>query len=300
MSQVYDSFVSHLFETRGRISASEHLRKIRDLSTTARRIFLAEEGDADRALVAAARIRAMDSSTALPVLMALPAHPGKDRGDVTTSAAFLESFLVSRMVCGLNTGMYGLFFVDVMNAVARADWASDAIVAMLMRKRSDSTRWPDDAEFGQAWRSNPLYRTLRRGRLGMVLRALEASLRDPALTDPVAIPMRLHVEHVMPQSWEQWWPLPADADREAAGRRDRIVHTVGNLTSLKEKLNEWLSNAPWSTGGSDSKRSALQQHGLMRLNTMLAGNERWDEATILARSDELLAHAVRIWPRPQA
>jgi Protein of unknown function (DUF1524) len=210
----------------------------------------------------------------------------------------IEPFLVRRMVCGLNTGMYGLFFDNVLNTVAKADRASDAIVGMLAQERSDSTRWPDDREFGDAWQKNPLYRTLRRSRLTMILRALENSLRNPELTNSVDIPAKLHVEHLMPQSWGQWWPLPIDADRDAPTHRDRIIHTIGNLTLLKEKLNEKLSNAPWRTGSNDGKRSLLQQHGLMRLNSMLSSRESWDEASIGARGDELLGHAVRIWPGP--
>jgi hypothetical protein len=298
MSQVYDSFVSYLSKSKGTISAVEHLKKISELSLTARRILVAEDGDADRAMVAAARIRAMDFSTALPVLMELLTDPIRDPADIAESAGWLESFLIRRMVCGLNTGMYGLFFVDVMNTVAGARRASDAIAAKLIGERSDSFRWPDDHEFANAWRTSPLYRTLRRSRLVMILRALEMSLRDPDLTDPIAIPRTLHVEHIMPQRWEQWWPLAAGANGEAEARRNRVVHTVGNLTLLKQKLNEKLSNSPWSTGDSDCKRSALRQHGLLRLNSMLTDHECWNEATILDRSNRLLAHALRVWPRP--
>jgi hypothetical protein len=102
----------------------------------------------------------------------------------------------------------------------------------------------------------------------------------------------------MPQSWEHWWPLPAGAEPETATRRDRILHTIGNLTLLKEQLNERLSNAPWTTTDSDGKRSSLQQHGLMRLNSMLTHYDHWDESTILDRSERLLTHALRIWARP--
>ncbi|MGG5890697.1 DUF262 domain-containing protein [Falsiroseomonas sp. HC035] len=298
MSQVYDSFVAYLSATKGQITAAEHLRRVSDLSSTARRIFLAEEDEADRALVAASRIRAMDFSTALPVLMILLATPGRDQTDIAKTAIWLESFLVRRMVCGLNTGMYGLFFVDVMNVVAQAEVASDAIAGKFLKESSDSTRWPSDEEFGNAWRTYPLYRTLKRGRLTMILRALEMSLRDPYLTDPVAIPKTLSVEHVMPQRWEQWWPLPSGAEVGAAAQRDKMLHTLGNLTLVKQKLNEKLSNSPWNTLDADCKRVALRQHGLMQLNAMLGGYETWDEQAILSRSDKLLGHALRVWPRP--
>ncbi|MBO1081657.1 DUF262 domain-containing protein [Roseomonas haemaphysalidis] len=298
MTQVYDSFAAYLAATQGGTTATEHLERISTLSLTARRIFLAEEDDADRALIAAARIRAMDFSTALPVLMVLLTDPKRDRADVAQAAIWLESFLVRRMVCGLNTGMYGLFFVDVMNGVAKAGCASDAVRTILAQERSDSTRWPDDEEFGHAWRTYPLYRTLKRGRLNMILRALEMSLRDPELTDPVAVPRTLTIEHILPRQWKPWWPLPAGADGGAAERRDEILHTIGNLTLVKRKLNEKLSNAPWNTGDAECKRAALRQHGMMRLNATLGSCELWDEGAILDRGDHLLSQAIHIWPRP--
>ena len=299
LSEVYDKFVSYLLKTKTVVSATEHMQKIHELSGIAKRVFLAREDDPSRALVAAARIQDMEFATALPVLLILLAAPSRNPEDVSKTAIWLESFLVRRMVCGLNTGMYGLLFVDIMKAVATTQCACDGIAALLLRETSGSARWPDDREFGEAWRSVPLYKTLRRRRLNMIMRALESSLRHPELTDPVPIPSKLHIEHVMPQSWKQWWPLPANADQDGATSRDRIVHTVGNLTLLQQKLNERLSNAPWKTGNGDSKRAALQQHGLMRLNSMLVVHENWDEKAILARSDELLEHAIRIWPRPK-
>lgn len=298
MGQVYGFFARHLTHTRGKVGAAEHLKQISSLSETARRIYVAAESDVDRALVAAARIRAMDFLTALPVLLVLLGEPERDQADIAESATYLESFLVRRTVCGLNTGMSGLFFVDVMKAVAGATCASEAIRVRLMAETSDSTRWPNDAEFHDAWGEKELYRTLKRARLTIILRALEISLRDPDLTNSVAVPARLHVEHVMPRSWQQWWPLPPGAGADAAGRRDKAVHTIGNLTLLREKLNERLSNQPWSAGNGADKRSSLQQHGLMRLNSMLAGQRVWDEARISERSDALFAHAIRLWPHP--
>jgi len=298
MGQVYPSFASYLSATQGKVTAADHLRQVNDLSATARRIFLAEEDDSDRALVSAARIRAMDFHTALPVLMVLMSNSASDPQDVAKTAMWLESFLVRRMVCALNTGMYGLFFVDVMNCVSNAASASDAIIDKFLREKSDSTRWPTDEEFGAAWRTFPLFKTLKRSRLTMILRALEISLRHPHMTDPVAIPRKLSVEHIMPQRWEQWWPLPLGADATSTAQRDKIIHTVGNLTLVKQSLNEKLSNAPWNTGNSDCKRVALRQHGLMQMNAMLGAYETWEEGDILDRSNILLDKAITVWPRP--
>ncbi len=61
------------------------------------------------------------------------------------------------------------------------------------------------------------------------------------------------IEHVMPRKWHSHWPLPERA-READ--RDRIVHTLGNLTLLTGKLNSKVSNGPWI--GKGGKREGLE------------------------------------------
>ena len=298
MSQVYDCFASYVAKSKGAISSADHLKKISELSASARRLFLADEGDPDRAMVAGARMRAFDLWAALPVILQLLTDPTRDPADVTKSAVWLESYLVRRMICGLGSVQRGLFFPDLMITAAGTLKASDAIAAKLIADRSDSFRWPDDDEFANAWRTSPLYRTLRPSRLAMILRALERSLRDPELTDPIQVPKTLHVEHIMPQRWDQWWPLPTGEKREMEAHRNKVIHTIGNLTLLKQKLNETLSNGPWNTGDSDCKRSALRQHGLLKLNAMLPDHGSSNETTILDRSNHLMVHALRIWPRP--
>ena len=69
----------------------------------------------------------------------------------------------------------------------------------------------------------------------MVLKGIEAALRtNRAETD--AVPNNLHIEHVMPQTWRPHWPLPDDADDEASAHRDRVIHTIGNLTLVNGRL----------------------------------------------------------------
>jgi hypothetical protein len=294
MTRVYDLFVRYL-KSNPECSAADHLKSINALSIVAKRLLEAGEDDADRTFVAAARIRAMDFSTALPVFMGLLIDPNRPHSDVVATARHLESYLVRRTVCALNTGLYGVLFVDLMKIALASPLASDAIAQKLLLETSDSARWPDDLEFGKAWKKFPLYKTLKRSRLAMILRAIESALRNSNLTDPASLSARLHIEHVMPQSWAQWWPLGEGGDPI---ERERIVQTIGNLTLVKEKLNLKLSNGPWISGDGECKRASLQQHGLLRLNTMLANQEVWNETSIAARAEAMFARAVAVWPRP--
>ena len=292
-SQLYEHFNDYLEDSKTR-SAAAHMGDVAKWATIYRDLESAQETGADRLATCAARLRAMDLATAMPVLLHLRADPGRDPADLAQAATWIESFLVRRMVCGLNTRSYGTLFVSLLQEVAKADSGAvaPAIAAYLQQSQSEIALWPDDKLFGQAWESYPLYRTLRRDRLTMLLRSLEDALRGPK-HDPVPIPKTLHIEHLMPQNWRSKWPLSVDALPEAEADRDAALHRIGNLTLVTDKLNASLSDGSWEV-----KRPALHKHGLMSLNAELSTHPAWDEAAIRTRGNTLFNQALKIWPRP--
>lgn len=298
--QLYDSFAAYLKSEQGRArSSADHLARLSALRDIARPLYEAKEADADPVQRFAARLHAMDFQTAFPVLLQLRSDPALVPSDVAQACNWLESFLVRRMVCGHNTRGYGDLFVKLLAKVAGQNPIAPAIASFLLGSDTAGKHWPDDKEFGQAWCNDPLYKTLRRDRLAMLLRALEMKLHDPDMTDPVPIPATLHIEHVLPQSWKEHWPLPDGAEADAEPTRERLLHTIGNLTLLKEPLNKAMSNAPWkASGDKPAKRPAFQCHGLFVLNQKLAAKDEWDEQAMHVRSKELLKTALEIWPRP--
>ena len=87
--------------------------------------------------------------------------------------------------------------------------------------------------------------------------------------------------------------LAADAtpDQETAvERRDRLVHTFGNLTLLTQALNSAVSNGPYA-----DKREEYAAHALLRLNAYFHNVAAWDEDAITTRGKALFAHAKAIW-----
>ena len=58
--------------------------------------------------------------------------------------------------------------------------------------------WPSDGRFTEAMLSLPLYQLLTRGRLRLVLEAVENSLRSPK-SEEAHVTRGLTSEHVMPQ-----------------------------------------------------------------------------------------------------
>ena len=208
----------------------------------------------------------------------------------------LESFTVRRMVCRITTQSYPGLFVDLLSDLAKsgAERAGDVIVEFLRRQEAYGRLWPRDDWFADALKSHPLYRLLTRGRLRMILEAIEEELRTD-MADGHSVPRNLTIEHIMPQQWQNNYPL-ADGvadENEAREHRNQIVHTLGNLTLVNQKLNSKLSDAPWVR-----KQQTLKDHITLFLNKdiLKEAPDVWDEAAIEERAKRLCQEAIKVWP----
>jgi len=108
---------------------------------------------------------------------------------------------------------------------------------------------------------------------------------------------KVQIEHVMPQSWQQHWPLPGGVTPED---RKECLQGIGNLTLVSQALNPSLSNSAWvGDDQKDGKREALNKHAIMHMNRRLLDqfNAGWSEETIAARASMLFEDAILIWPR---
>jgi len=241
------------------------------------------------------RLAAMDLTTAYPLLLELLASYSAEKAQVRGILIDIESFLVRRMVCQLNTRGYNRLFIDLLTALGgESKTPRERVRSVLLATESDSGRWPSDEEVRQAWLNNPLYKGLVRKRSRMLLEAFECALRT-GKTEKVTIDEKLTLEHLMPQDWTKHWPLLSgkDGDEEARGARDRLIHTFGNLTLLTKKLNPSVSNGPWP-----KKREQITKHSILRLNNALFDHDEWDERLIRKRGETLFKLFRDIWPRP--
>ena len=205
----------------------------------------------------------------------------------------LESFLVRRVICGFSARGYGEFFVGLVARLSAAPSgkADRILIDCLAEQTAQTTLCPGDADLRERFLTAPLYQWLTRGRLRMVLTGIEEQLRTER-SEAQEAPGNLQIEHIMPQAWQDNWPI-ADDDGEAATRRARAIHTIGNLTLVNGHLNSSLSNGPW-----DRKKEALADHSVLFLNKHIVndGPQVWDEAAIKKRALWLHASAVKVWP----
>lgn len=297
-----DISVSHLFSAfkrwwegqSGPRSAEDGLRVLRGYSAAYRRIV--EPDGATRFGVFCERLQVLDVSTLHPVLLHLQVERGLDDSGLDPIVTDLESFLVRRAVCRLTAKNLNRYFLGLLQELrSQPEAPAHKLVRdYLLAGQGDSVRWPGDEEFRNAWLHSPSYRRVRRRNVTMILEAIDRQLRT-GYQEGVRIEKPLTVEHVMPQSWQKHWPDPVQAsgDETAEARRDRLIHTFGNLTLLTRGLNAKVGNAAFLP-----RRREITQHTELRLNAYFQGIDSWDEEGILRRGAALFTKALEVWHHP--
>lgn len=253
------------------------------------------------------RLDRLDVVVFYPFILAVMGREDTDACDRDRIALALESYLVRRMICNLQTRGYGalaLDLLDVLAGVPAGTPAAPAIIRALDQPPPSAMQWPDDALFKHEFTSRRFYGSLRKDRVLMILQAIEernqkaSTKSEPVLKFDFS---KLTIEHILPQAWQNHWPL---TEGIASYERDVALHGVGNLTLVSDKLNPSLSNAPWlpTAASKNSKRSALEQHSRLEMNARLVREhpERWDETCMKRRAAELFEAARQVWPIPNA
>jgi hypothetical protein len=249
-----------------------------------------------------ARFGPLDAATVLPVVLLLFRSPEVSVERRRRALRILESWLARRVLMRLTAKNYNRQ-VPQLVAKIKADLphADEALLAALRGGTGAVSWWPEDVEFTDFLRNRDIYGTVSKPRLAMALAAVEASLRSDK-TEAALVEGDLSIEHLMPQAWDENWPLaPAEAGmseeelKQAVDARNAHLHRLGNLTIVASPLNPAMSNAEWRT-----KREKLNEHSVLLLNSKLAAPETWDEQAIDERGAWLATRLAAIWPGPNS
>ncbi len=255
--------------------------------------------DADRALtpteMAVYRMSAAGVEVLKPVLLWLHDPELDIPIDVATAViAATESWVIRRQVLRLNSGDLGRVVTDLIRTHRSSppETLAERVRTHLTRLASASTYWPGDDEVRAGLLTENAYRRFPRGRLRMLLEAVEDFLRTAYEYPPV--PRRGYpIEHVLPQKWEQHWPVEELEDQLNRGAH---VHRLGNLTLLTKSLNSSVSNGPWAL-----KRDKVAKHDVFLMNRHFhdRASETWDEDHIDARTKDMIEALLATWPVPR-
>lgn len=249
------------------------------------------------------RLNRLNVTTALPLLVWLRTLPSAQlsTAEHTRATVAVESWVMRRVLAGANTRGYGKRFADLLrNAQAAADVSesiADTIESGLLEDRDDSP-WMTDQQVEEAFVNRPFYGVVGQDRLRLILGAVDYQMHveHSKGEHPVFEYQALQIEHVLPRSWEQSWPIRTEGqatDVLRKQKREAVINRIGNLTLVSSPLNPAMSNGPWV-----DKKAALSEHSNLKLNAQIVSAQTWDETTIENRARDLAAVACRIWPRP--
>lgn len=250
------------------------------------------------------KLATWEVSTAYPLVFVIA---GSDADDDTKAYLYklIYSYLVRRAICGLTQQSLNKTFPRLVHAMLSGGVSRETFRKAFSEQTGHAVRFPSDEELTAEIRKRPLYKTFnRKERLADILWQLELDMRDKFSVNTPK-PVGLSIEHVLPQTWAQYWDLqdgrkaPLDlrtgADTqmlEAIARRQDHIHTLGNLTLMTEAGNPAASNSDFTVKAPWLKKS------LLALNLAIVGKPKWDEDMIASRAKELARRAITIWPHP--
>ncbi|GGR11504.1 DUF262 domain-containing protein [Deinococcus ruber] len=253
------------------------------------------------------RLDALDTTTLTPVLLYLLTEslPAAELDQILLN---LESYLVRRYTAGLTSKNNNQRFLQLLTRLKERQRSEEALSEgalsaafvrrFLSEARGDSVRWPDDAEFRTHLLNDATYKTLSPRGAVLLLEAAEARLHSDR-QELLRFAGTSSVEHVMPRRWEKHWAPPTpDAGTDPAmlaARRDTVLHNLGNLTLVTQKLNASLSNKSFL-----EKKPHLTKQTLRMLNAYFQDRSTWDEAAIRERAERLADALLQTWPAPIA
>lgn len=283
------------------------LKRIHAASSAYRRFIMAassHDAPVDRLGLFAYRTSVLESEVVKPFILALldPEQISVPEEQVFKALDVVESWMVRRMLVRATTKSYNQVIAELIGVLRNSDRtkAGEIVEQFIVSQRSASRYWPDNVEVEQELTSMQAYRRLGRGRLRMVLEAIEDDLRGwkgakKGLGGERVTRGKLAIEHIMPRKWQANWPL-MEGGRDV--ERDRLIHNLGNLTLLTGKLNSKVSNGPWI--GEGGKRQGLEGHDVLMLNRELLKDKPdvWNEDGMRLRAERLIHLIEGIWTVP--
>ena len=257
------------------------------------------------------RWKVLQTDVFTPLILWLWEHGGTN-AQVDRAFDALESYMVRRLICSLDTRGYGAMALELLELVRhRGRTGADKVISEhLALQRSERELWPTDTDVVRNLVNSKLLGPASAARTRMILEAVEQTFRKSqwrTLGGAELAKRPLSVEHIMPRHWQSSdWArpkaVPASSGETADQVRNRLVHSIGNLTLVHRRYNSRLSDAAW-TGKrvlyrEDPEKLALTADLLHPGRATAPTPSVWDEEQIRKRSERLAKRVIRVWPRP--
>lgn len=286
-----------------------------DILLTHADTYRAMEAEADKSALSdiADLLRRWDSSVFHPLVFAINAHVEHDTVK-SKLFAILVSYLIRREICGLTSKNYNKVVTGMIRTLKKSEDPVASLNLLMAGLVGDTSRFPDDAEFLDAFLTKGFYGSIPPKRLRYIFLKIESSLRT-RFDEVMVIDEALTIEHIMPQDWPENWPLPngetspvkdawqltylgdeddatatlSEEGKKCVAERAKLINTAGNLTLLNNKANPSLGNKGWG------EKQLLFRDSLLALNREVGNRPCWDEQAIKERGAMLGQVACKLW-----
>ena len=260
----------------------------------------------------AERLRDMDISTLSPLLLYVEGDSDISQPNKDEIYTILDSYLTRRFLCGLTTKNYNNVFLEYLKYL-NENKDAESFESLLKSKTSDTNLWPSDNMLLEKLLDRPLYREEknRTKSISNILLEIEQFQRGSKQEQVNFLNTGLHIEHILPQTWFEFWPLDGqiiseedfnlspyavrtEDDKEgkfhSIERRNSMLHTIGNLTILTSSLNPSVSNSSFI-----NKKKEIGGQSTLIINQYLQDKEDWNEEEISERSKSIYQTISKIW-----
>ncbi len=266
-----------------------------------------------------------DLSTMNPLVLWIDTRPKLSLEDKSTLFLMIESYIVRRHICKLDSKSFTKNVVSILAKMHEAEKQGGNIIEVFKRflknSKGESAKMPTDDEILDSCERMSIYGDNRNksrkvaDKLKYILEHVEKQIRG-SFNEPIEFKTKeLSIEHIMPQKWaanwllkdgtkvshESYWnafeenPQLDISVKKIMETRESVIHTIGNLTLVTPSFNASLGNNSWEV-----KKSKIEQESSLILNRNIAKETKWNEDKIVSRSEELANHINKIWKHPSS
>lgn len=239
-------------------------------------------------------INTLEINVAYPFLMRVYKDYNEtkiDEGTFVSVLRLVQSFAWRRFLVGLPTNALNKIFMTLYDRVNPNAYLHS--IEQSLVQRSGIQRFPNDSEIIQIIKERDIYNTKSKTRTYFFDR-LENHKNNERVDVRSAL---VTVEHIFPQNPDAEWRLHLD-DAEYAQLTDQYLNTIGNLTLSGN--NGKLGNKWFEDKKNMNVEGGEQGYAFSRLwlNRDLKDSPTWGVAQVIARSENIAARCLEIWPAP--
>lgn len=231
----------------------------------------------------------LDTSTLIPYILYVLKNV-KDTKTRNELFAFIETYILRRMVVHANTKNYNQLFTD---RLIQNEILSKNLFREYIEKSNDNVNFlPNDIQLRNGFDNSVLINSQTKG----IIYFIETKIRDKdrQATSVLGI-NKYSLEHLMPKKWTNYWGKLSK--KEDVENRNFKLLTIGNLAIITQSLNASIRDSDWKTKKKGSNNKEGLKHysaGIETLQTYLE-LDNWDENEIAKRAEFLFNKAKEIW-----